>query len=639
MSFPLICLILAILLCVSVSPAAPAREEPADLLATLQPSHPRLLASRSSWEQIKLRRRHDAMLDSFLRRSELEARALLEVPPIAYKKDGRRLLHVSRVVLRRTLLLALHFHLTGDAALSKRAREEMLSAAAFSDWNPSHFLDTAEMTAALALGYDWLYDQLDGPARQTIAAAMVEKGLRPGSIHDGWKRSENNWNQVCLAGLSLGALAVAENEPVLAAQTLQKAKDFNAYGLKPYAPDGVYPEGGMYWNYGTSFQVLLLSALETALGTDWDLSQSPGFLPSAAARAQTIAPSGLFFNFADGGERVGMEPTLLWFAQKLKQPELAQFDRAQLQKYAASTPEVKPQSEDGRLLPLAALWWPDANSDAKPLQSPLAWLGRGANPLAIFRTAWNDPNAMFLGLKGGRAAISHGHMDAGSFVFESDGVRWARDLGRQDYLSLESKGIDLWNSAQNGGRWSVFRLNNFSHNTLTINNQLHQVNGHAEITHFSDGSDAGAIVDLSPVFAGQASRVSRGFAFRGGSHALIRDEIEGLKAGDEVRWAMLTSAEIAVSPDGLTATLTQSGKTVRVTLHSSVAAKFEIISADPPHDYDAPNPNSRFLIVNLTAPGSGHLAWSVMLLRASNTSADEPLAQTALKKWPFARST
>ena len=31
----------------------------------------------------------------------------------------------------------------------------MLTAARFEDWNPSHFLDVAEMTFALAIGYDW----------------------------------------------------------------------------------------------------------------------------------------------------------------------------------------------------------------------------------------------------------------------------------------------------------------------------------------------------------------------------------------------------------------------------------------------------------------------------------------------------
>ncbi len=634
------CAALVALLCVSMASsgaAAPVPEEPSKLLATLKPSHPRLLVSSSTWEQLQARRRQDAALDAFLKRGEVEARALLDAPPVVYKKEGRRLLSVSRTVLRRVVLLSWHARLTGDRALVERAQTEMLAVAAFADWNPSHFLDVAEMTAALALGYDWLYHDLDVGARQTIQTAIIEKGLRAGLAHPGWMKTRNNWNSVCHAGMVLGALAVAENEPVLAAQTLQNAKDFNHFGLEPYAPDGVYPEGASYWNYGTSFQVLLLAALESALGTDWGLSQSPGFLPSAGVLEQIKGPTGTYFNFFDSGEKSGLEATFFWFARKLNQPALLEPQRSHLAAYTAQTKPPAADSQSNRLLPLAALWWPASTPRSAPqtAAAPLGWMGRGENPLATFRERWDDPNAMFLALKGGRASLNHGHMDAGSFVFESDGVRWARDLGMQDYNSLESKGIGLWDSKQNGGRWSVFRLNNFSHNTLSINNQLHQAAGQAQITHFSDARDAGAIVDLTPVFAGQASRVTRGFAFRGGSHVLIRDEIEGLKAGDTVRWAMLTKANIEVSADGTEAVLGQDGQKLRVLLQAPEGAKFEVISADPPRDFDAPNPDSRFLVASFTAPASGKLSWSVRLQRADG-NAGEPLTQVELKNWPLA---
>ncbi len=244
---------------------------------------------------------------------------------------------------------------------------------------------------------------------------------------------------------------------------------------------------------------------------------------------------------------------------------------------------------------------------------------------------------MYLGLKGGRAGSSHAHMDAGSFVFESDGVRWARDLGKQDYYSLESKGLKLFDGKQNGDRWRVFRLNNLSHNTLTINKQLHMVDGMAAITHFAAAANEGAIVDLSPVFRGQADRVARGFVFRPGKHVLIRDEVDGLKAGDDVRWAMMTSAEIILSPDGTQATLKQDGSELRMALVSSAPSRFESISAQPPENgYDAPNPGVRLLVVNFESPASGALSWSVILQpgSAGPAAGNDTLAQVPLKDWP-----
>ena len=48
--------------------------------------------------------------------------------------------------------------------------------------------------------------------------------------------------------------------------------------MKHYAPDGAYPEGIVYWDYGTSFNALFISAIEKIFGTDYGLSELPGFL-------------------------------------------------------------------------------------------------------------------------------------------------------------------------------------------------------------------------------------------------------------------------------------------------------------------------------------------------------------------------
>ena len=100
----------------------------------------------------------------------------------------------------------------------------MLAAAEFSDWNPSHFLDVGEMTLALAIGYDWLYDQLTEKERETIAEAIIEKGLKPSFRgKQFWISGTNNWNQVCHTGMAAGALAVYREEPDLAEQVIERA--------------------------------------------------------------------------------------------------------------------------------------------------------------------------------------------------------------------------------------------------------------------------------------------------------------------------------------------------------------------------------------------------------------------------------
>jgi len=587
-----------------------------NLLATLKPSHPRLLMDTEDWTHLIRAGERDSDLARVLARIQTDAAWLCEQPPLVYKKDGKRLLDVSRQGVQRILLWGVAYHLSGDTRFSDRAREELLNLARFQDWNPSHFLDVAEMTAAMAFGYDWFYANLDEPARAAVRQAIIQKGLKPGldvtGKSRGWHRTENNWNQVCFGGLTLGALAVADEEPETAARILEAARKDIANGLKPYAPDGVYPEGPGYWEYGTEYQVLMIESLRSALDTDWDLPASPGFLSSAGVISLLTGPTGKCFNFFDGSERTGLQPAMFWFARELKDASLLRFQREPLEE--TLTRHVKNEAiyRQNRFFSLLALWWSRTPEPYADSELPLVWKGEGRNPVGVFRTSWKDPDALFLAFKGGAANLSHGHMDAGSFVLESDGVRWGVDLGSQSYLSLESKGVDLWNSRQDGGRWTVFRLNNLSHSTLTIDGQLHRVAGRANITEFGSHPHPQATIDLSPVFAGQAERVERRFELLPNRVVRITDKLHGLTPRSSVRWAMVTRASVTTT--GGTATLKVGDKRMEAKLVLPGDGSFTAIPADPPEkQYNAPNPNTTILEANLQASDSGELTIEVQL--------------------------
>ena len=113
--------------------------------------------------------------------------------------------------------------------------------------------------------------------------------------------------------------------------------------------------------------------------------------------------------------------------------------------------------------------------------------------------------------RGGSPAVSHGHMDAGSFVMDANGVRWSADLGMQQYNTLESGGLDIWNMAQTSQRWEVFRYNNFSHSTLTINGQLQHVNGNATVVKSTaNPMHINTVMDLSSVYSKNLQNAKRG---------------------------------------------------------------------------------------------------------------------------------
>jgi len=594
------------LVCLAILSAGPAKSASPDILAGLRPEHPRLIITSAMWDDMRHRRASEAELDALLIRTVEEARTILDKPPVVYKKEGRRLLAVSREARRRIELCSFAYRLTGEKVFLDRAEKELLTVAAFADWNPPHFLDVAEMTAAVALGYDWLFDALPVVTRATLRQAILEKGIKPGLLphNNSWKTATMNWNQVCFGGLTLGALAIADENPDIARQLLTLAQQDNPNGLKPYAPEGIYPEGPGYWNYGTTYQVLMVSALQSALGTDWNLPAQPGFLASATALVAQTGPTGRPFNFSDSSDSVAFNETLFWFAQRLHYPALVYFQNQLLQQKLS-----RPVAKVAGLSPLLAIWTGGLPKNIPPPTLPLAWHGDGPNPVGVFRSSWTDTNALFLAFKGGSANVNHAHMDAGSFVLDADGVRWACDLGMQNYYSIESHGWALFKRTQDSDRWRVYRLNNFSHNTLTLGGKLHNMAGDARITAFTANS---ATVNLSQIFAGQVSNAVRHFHVGENRTVVIRDDLTTGKPGLSVRWQMVTHATITVNKNE--ATLRQEGKTLTAKILAPVDAHFEIASAQPPDDgVNQPNPNAQILAVNTAVPATGNLTVEIQL--------------------------
>ena len=551
--------------------------------ARVLPAHPRLLVTRGEWASLPERQRRDPDLARFVAAILAWARSDLSKPPLERQLKGRRLLDVSREFLRRSLFWAFAWRITGERVYLERAQREMLAVAAFSDWNPAHFLDVAEMTAGLAIGYDWLYADLSPDVRATLRRALVDKGIAQARHGHKTFKSTHNWGQVCIGGMVLGAFAIAEDEPELTADLLAAARRDAPIALAAYRPDGVYPEGPSYWVYGTSYEVLLIATLRSALGTDWGLTAAPGLLASAEFYAQSIGPSGKYFNYADGGETVALPVSLVYLARERRQPTLLAAQRELIRRNTGLTE---------RFAPLSVLWWPEA---AEGRVTALHYAGRGLQPLAIWRTAWNDPQALWFAIKGGGANCNHGHMDAGSFVLDWGGVRWARDLGPQDYDSLEQRGIDLWNMKPGSPRWQVFRLGSAAHNTLTLDGQLHSATGMAALEMLDEQR---ARIDLSPVLGVPALRTAR-FAADGVS---LDDQVEAAP-GRMVRWAMCTEAEVRI--EGTRAYLSLAGKQLVVHFSGTPVDLAVLDISGPRNVYDQPNPNMRQLIACAPVPSEG----------------------------------
>jgi len=286
----------------------PIRQDP---LMGLKTAHPRLILPDTDLPRVKALTREHPLARKLRENLEREADKLQTTAVTEYKATG--LLPESRRVLDRVYTLALMYRLDGETRHLDRAVKELRAAALFPNWNPQHFLDVAEMTHAFAIGYDWLYPGLAAADRDWIREALVEKGLNPAAAAyrepASWVSAPHHWNLVCNTGAALGALAVADEQPDLARGILRNALDSLPHALVTYAPDGGWPEGPAFWNYGTRYFVYFLSALESALDNDFGMPNFKGFDRTGKFRLNFVGPTGKTFNFGDSTEEAAVQST------------------------------------------------------------------------------------------------------------------------------------------------------------------------------------------------------------------------------------------------------------------------------------------------------------------------------------------
>ena len=541
--------------------------------ATLSKKSPKLILTPAIEKEIKVKLKSDALVQKYYSYLKKQADSILEKPLLKHELEGFRMLAVSREMVERMGVLCVVYRIDKKPEILKRIDNELLAVCNFPDWNTQHFLDVAEMSFAFALALDWTGEFLPKSTMQLAKRALIEKGIKPSYNEGGermyWINSANNWNAVCHGGMVAASLVVADIEPELAAKTIARALDKLPNSLKAYAPDGVYPEGPTYWGFGTSYAVVAANALTTALGSDFGISKSPGFMESADFFMHVSGPSGYFFDFADSWDKKDGDDSVLraWFAAKTG--DGLYFDKDFFEKPV----------EAGRFAGPGLVWIAEY-SQQKVSELPINWRGNGVNPVAVFHGDKANPGHYFLAVKGGKASISHGNMDAGTFVFELNDVRWVLDPGNQPYYPLNRIGFKLSDYSQDGERWTLLTKKNQGHSTITVNDARFWVNGQATITGFQDSGTPEVTIDMTPLYGNNLKSLSRRFVKESNQSVLIEDSFEINESTKTITWGLMTQAEVQPTKTG--AILKKDGKKLNLEILSHPGLSVAIISLDPP---------------------------------------------------------
>jgi hypothetical protein len=594
------------------------------------PEHPRLMLH--NFEAVKALVAQDSSAAAWYAKVKADADTIRTLPVSKYEiPDGLRLLSTSREVVRRTYSLAIAHALEGDPAYAERLWQELDAVAKFPDWNSQrHFLDTAEMTHAVAIGYDWLYHTWTEAQRAVLRQAIVGFGLNPGmAVYNsgfGWPNGVNNWNIVCNGGLSLGALALAQDEPELSTQILGHALASIPKAIAEYGPDGGYPEGlGSYWGYATKYLVPFVESLKTATGDDHGFSQSPGLDTTGLFPIHLTGPGGENFNYYDAGGGSPQPPEMFWLARTYGNPVFGWWGKLGADKNPVSWFQSP-----------AALLWYDPDLVRSPVQAELApdaYFGRCE--VVTMRSGWENPKAVFAGFKGGDNTTNHGNLDLGTFVLDALGVRWAIELGGDDYNMP-----GYFSGGPGGQRWTYYRNRGEGQNTLIANPGTAEdqvVRSIGTITARASGPTAAyAIADLTESNPALTSWRRGARLFDNRQQLVVQDELTASEPA-EIWWFLHTSATITVAADGKSALLERSGLKLLARITSPGDAVFYNADARPlwtSPDPDVQNDNLgiRKLAIRLRDVTSTRLTVQLTPVRDSQETPG-PAPVTALSDW------
>ncbi len=259
--------------------AEPLPEQPDDLFLDFSRT-----GNRRRWEQV-----------AFQRRGRVSALALAEClePGTRAAGGGRFLPALEQVVealcAERTWVFPAHDRSLGNFNGTQTDIDLFSSATA---WNLA--------TADYLLG-----DRLSAATRARIRENVSRRVLEPYRAMftgqrepNGWLRTTNNWNAVCLAGVTGTALAQIE-ERRERAEYVAAAEKYCRNFLRGFTPDGYCSEGLGYWNYGFGHYVLLAETIRQATGGGLDLFALPEVKAPAAFGARIQIIGGVAPAFAD----------------------------------------------------------------------------------------------------------------------------------------------------------------------------------------------------------------------------------------------------------------------------------------------------------------------------------------------------
>lgn len=445
-----------------------------------------------------------------------------------------------------------------------------------------YYVDLVVATAgnSLAQCVYMLGDKLSMETRARVQCAFREKVFRPirRCLEETkpfyWFTVTNNWNSVCLAGVTGAALTLLTDKEERA-YFVAAAEKYHEYGMKGYADDGYCSEGVGYYNYGFRAYILLREEVCRATQGKIDFFRLPKFARIARYGKNIQMLNGICPAYSDC--RIGLSPD--WFItnycdnvlgtapyhEKYNFPTGGNLSLNFIEMFPRQAWKMELTDEIREAL----------RAEADPLHSYYEQAG-----ILIARPVANGTCRMAVSVKGGHNAENHNHNDVGSYAVSLGKETMAGDQGGPfsypgDYFDRNAT-----------GKYKI--KGSYGHPVPVVDGVMQkngrQAQGVILEKQFTDTKDVFRIDYTSAYAVPELSRLIRTFDYdrAGAGSFMVNDEFT---ATSPVRFeTALTTAAAWKVVDGKHIELTCGEERMIVTIDASGPVEFtsEIIEVNAP---------------------------------------------------------
>ncbi|MHC4203943.1 MAG: heparinase II/III family protein [Planctomycetota bacterium] len=380
-------------------------------------------------------------------------------------------------------------------------------------------LGSSALAWSLATADYLLADKLSTESRSLIRKNLDRRIFQPyrdmisgNRKRNWWMDGTNNWNAVCLAGVTGAALAVIDS-PEDRAIFIAAAEHYSENFLDGFTDDGYCSEGLGYWNYGFGYYIMLSELIYQASEGKVDLLQDAKVKQAATFGSRIEIINGVYPAFADCSIRAKPSSRLMYFISRRFGLGLRNWQ------------QLDPVSAGSSLYQSMMYSFPNSASRSQPAQNASegpgirSWFENAG--ILICRPASGSASNLAVALKGGHNAEHHNHNDVGSFVVVLDDKPLLIDPGGEVYTARTFS----------GRRYESNVLNSFGHPVPLVGGKLQrtgrQANGRIVRKDFSKDADT-LILDISSAYdVPELEELQRKFDYcrQGSSSLTVTDEV------------------------------------------------------------------------------------------------------------------